>query len=89
MGRAVGVGEGAWTEEDTLLAVEWQRRQDMTCAGCGQGLDDSLTDAGGFETELIQCYGCTVKEERTAELAEAERPRYGVKVLVHHLPPEE
>ncbi|WP_424216023.1 hypothetical protein ACN20G_28155 (plasmid) [Streptomyces sp. BI20] len=89
MGRAVAAGEGAWTEDDTALAVEWQRIQDETCAGCGQPLSESLEDDGGFVTELIRCHGCKAREERVAELAEAEQPRHGVKVLVRQLPPDE
>ncbi|MGA5629794.1 hypothetical protein ACPCTH_33500 [Streptomyces cellulosae] len=88
MGRQVKPGQAEWTEEDTALAVEWQRMQDEKCRGCGQPVTESLDDAGGYETELVRCFACQALEERRAELAKEERPLHGVKTVVRHLPPE-
>ncbi|ANZ17453.1 hypothetical protein O1L44_16280 [Streptomyces noursei] len=85
MGRDVAPGEPAWTEEDTALAIEWQRIQDTTCAGCGQPLAECLTDDGGYETAVVRCHGCKAKEKRAEELGKLSDTA-GVKVVVHRLP---
>ncbi|WP_327703641.1 hypothetical protein OG530_19315 [Streptomyces decoyicus] len=72
MGRAVGPGEPQWTEEDTLLAVEWQRLQDALCGGCGHPLDESLDEGNDYEVHRITCFACQVKERAEKAAAEAE-----------------
>ncbi|MER8083849.1 hypothetical protein ABTZ57_01470 [Streptomyces sp. NPDC094048] len=71
MGRVRGPGEPEWTQEDTLLAVEWQRLADETCGGCGHLLSESLDEANEYEPRRITCFGCQAKEK--AEKAAAER----------------
>ncbi|MFF9123157.1 hypothetical protein ACF09J_07645 [Streptomyces sp. NPDC014889] len=70
MGRAVPPGEPEWTQEDTLLAIEWQRLQDETCQ-CGHLLSESLDEANEYEPKRITCFACQAKER--AERAASER----------------
>lgn len=79
MGRAVAPGEPRWTEEDTVLAVEWQRLQAETCGGCGQPLTDSMDEASDWDLHKLQCFACETKEK--AEAA-AEKPIPGRKLSV-------
>ncbi|MEU9400538.1 hypothetical protein [Streptomyces sp. NPDC048242] len=71
MGRVRVPGEAEWTQEDTLLAIEWQRLQDETCRGCGHLLAESLDEANEYEPQRITCFACQVKER--AEKAASER----------------
>ncbi|MFJ6293191.1 hypothetical protein ACIQJX_07505 [Streptomyces griseoviridis] len=71
MGRVRAEGEPEWLQEDTLLAIEWQRLQDETCGGCGHLLSESLDEANDYEARKITCFACQAKE--LAEHAASER----------------
>ena len=71
MGRVRGSGEPRWTEEDTLLAIEWQRLQSETCSGCGHLLTECLDEANDYEATTVTCFACQVKER--AEKAAADK----------------
>jgi len=81
MGRVPGPGEPRWTEEDTALAVEWQRLRDETCSGCGQPLSEGLDEASEWHLHKLQCFACEVKER--AEQA-VEKPIPGRKLSVSY-----
>ncbi|MFF1483147.1 hypothetical protein ACIGZH_01610 [Streptomyces sp. NPDC058319] len=70
MGRVRAPGEPEWTQEDTLLAIEWQRLKDETCS-CGHLLSESLDEANEYEAKRITCFACQAKER--AEKAAGER----------------
>jgi hypothetical protein len=73
MGRVVAPGDPAWTEDDTLLALEWQDWSSQICPGCGHHLTDSTDEANHYETRDRVCFACEAKEQHVKELQENER----------------
>ncbi|MEU7044931.1 hypothetical protein AB0A77_28285 [Streptomyces varsoviensis] len=83
MGRAVAPGEAEWLEEDTVLAVEWQRLQDQTCAGCGHPLAECMDEAVEYEVESRTCFACQAREQtEKALLAKDNADLTGRKLIV-------
>lgn len=64
-------GEPRWSQEDTLLAIEWQRWQNEICHGCGHPLSESLDEGNDYEAKPITCFACEAKER--AEKAAADK----------------
>lgn len=62
MGRALVAGEPRWTQDDTLLAIEWQRWQSEICGGCGHPLSESLDEGNDYQARQLACFACEVKE---------------------------
>jgi hypothetical protein len=82
MGRVRGPGEPRWTEEDTALAVEWQRLQQETCGGCGHLLEESLDEATEYEVRSLVCFACQAKEQAEKALHDNERAATAGRKLV-------
>lgn len=82
MGRAVGPGEPQWLEEDTVLAVEWQRLQRETCGGCGHLLEESLDEATEYEVHSVVCFACQAKEQAEKRLHDADNASTAGRKLV-------
>ena len=72
MGRAVKPGEPEWTEDDTLLALEYQDWAAEVCPGCGHHLSDSTDEANHYETRDRVCFACEAKEVHVTRLSENE-----------------
>lgn len=74
MGRIVALGDPAWTEEDTFLALEYQDWAGQICPGCGHHLSESTDPANEFryETRDQACHACAAKEKHAKDLQESE-----------------
>ncbi len=56
-------GPLVWTDLDRALAVEWRKRENERCRGCGTSrsdwyLDDGTPDDTAFRAQLDRCPGC-------------------------------
>jgi hypothetical protein len=75
MGRAVAAGDAQWTEEDTLLALEYTDWAAQLCPGCGHHLTQS-TDPGNegrYVTHDQVCHACAAKEQHVKDLQDNPR----------------
>lgn len=57
----VAEGEPLWLPEDTAYALAWQAEQDLTCDGCGQPTDESMSPEaeGAYKVSPKRCHACS------------------------------
>ncbi|MEV4437481.1 hypothetical protein AB0K09_00440 [Streptomyces sp. NPDC049577] len=82
MGRTVAPGEPVWLEDDTMLAVEWQRLQDETCPGCGHLLSESMDEATEYDVQSLTCFACQAKDQTERALAAKENADLSGRKLI-------
>lgn len=74
MGRAVAPADPAWTEEDTLLALEYTDWSAQVCPGCGHHLAESThpDNEDAYVTRDQVCFACEAKERHIRKLQDPD-----------------
>ncbi|MCA1218703.1 hypothetical protein [Streptomyces sp. 8L] len=75
MGRVAMPGDPVWTEEDTLLALEYTDWAGQICPGCGHHLSESThpDNEDAYATRDQVCFACEAKEKHVQALQDPDR----------------
>jgi hypothetical protein len=80
MGRVVKRGEPWFTEEDTELALEWQREKDLECPGCGLPRDETMQKDhhDHYTASALRCHACAARDRKAKQFTKQEHDDSGL-----------
>lgn len=76
-----------WSQKDRQAALQWMAEQNRKCSGCGNPLDECMSEDGPeYEAELLRCYACAARDDRSAKLSEdPPKSRHGAYIVTRRV----